>query len=164
MKKVGLLVPLLLCADLSAHAAQCTLASAIPHKIEDRAGWVRSKSGEHTIKIHNTAINARGYVRYGGPVEVLDRAGQTICKAEVETIEQPFMFAADRYLYVLSGDAVDVKAQAIDLQTCKLAWQSLAYGRDNPPVIVEVDSALVLSKKKVPLKDDCLPAIPSAEK
>ncbi len=164
MKKIGFLTPFFLCVHLSAHAGQCVLSSAIPEKIVERASWIRSKSGEHTIKIHNTNINARGYVRYGGPVEVLDRSEQTICKAEAELLEQPFVFAEDRYFYFLSGDSTDVSVQALDLKTCKLAWQSPVYHRNNSPVIVEVDSALYLSKKKVPLKNDCLPGIPSAAK
>ena len=173
MRKAGVWILLLVALPMSAYAGQCPLTHAKPRLLEKKPDslWTAemwTKNGQRVIKFYGVDVgDGRNITAYGGPIEIQDRTGRSLCKADIDTIEflkPPLFFAQDRYVYFLSGDAIDVGLDVVDLNTCTYAWRSRTYNmQDNEPRPRITEKALYLGGKKVPIKDDCLPDAPSAE-
>ncbi len=159
----ALLAPLALCLSMTANAQQCALFKATPERIEATIDRIVSKSGERMVKIYGVDVgDGRTAPLHEGPIEVFDRGGKSLCKADIELLKPPFMFAKDRYFYFLSGDAIDVSIKVVDLDTCKVAWQSAVYPWSKAPRITA--AALYVAGKKVEVGNNCLPSVSGANK
>lgn len=146
-----------------ASAAGCSLVKVSPVRIEKTIDAIATIKSKHTVKLYGADDNeGRGPTLHEGPLEVMDAVGLPICKAYIDLPKPPFMFGLDNYLYLRAGDAIDVAIYVIDLDTCKTVWQSKAYESDNPPDITS--TALIIDRKKIALKANCLPAQPSPVK
>lgn len=141
----------------AAIAQQCPMQTATLGKLVDNVGSFRSSDGNIEVRVQNSNVDQAGTLFYGGPVEVLDGHGKSICNADLENLHQPFAFAKDQYLYFLTGDATDVALKVIDLKSCRVVWKSAAYSWDNAPNIVPTASSIYLAKKKISVGSDCLP-------
>jgi hypothetical protein len=150
-------VQLAIYSALPSYAAQCSLKEATSIRIEPDVDKITTANGARSVKIYGVDVgDGRGVPLHAGPIEIFDREGHSICSAQIELLKPPFMFANDRYFYFLRGDAIDVAVKVIDMNNCKLAWQSRTYTWDHAPRLAS--DSIFLSGGKLMVAANCLPA------